>query len=361
MSVRISPGAGVPEKPVLVVGNFLASSVGTNGVCEELASELLRAGWPVLTTSDKIAKVPRLLDMVGTAWRRRHEYAVAQVDVYSGTAFLWAEAVCWVLRRANKPYVLTLHGGGMPAFATRWPTRVRALLESADVVTTPSRFLQQQMTAYRSDLRLQPNPLHVQRYRFRLRHRARPELVWLRSFHGIYAPALAPKVVALLQPELPDVRLAMAGSDRRDGSLRRTRETAEKLGVSSRITFTGRIPKSAVPEYLDKGDVFLNTATVDNTPISILEALASGLCVVSTNVGGIPYLLEDGTNALLVPPDDPESMAAAVRRIITEPGLAEHLSRQAREKAVQFDWSRMLPEWERLLQRVARADQAVTR
>jgi glycosyltransferase involved in cell wall biosynthesis len=100
---------------------------------------------------------------------------------------------------------------------------------------------------------------------------------------------------------------------------------------------------------MSQGDIFLNTTNVDNTPVSVLEALACGLCVVSTDVGGIPYLLEHEEDALLVPPDDAEAMAAAVRRVLTEPGLAERLSRNARKKAEGFDWSVVLPQWERLL------------
>jgi glycosyltransferase involved in cell wall biosynthesis len=99
---------------------------------------------------------------------------------------------------------------------------------------------------------------------------------------------------------------------------------------------------------MDQGDIFLNTTNVDNTPISVLEAMACGLCVVSTNAGGIPYLLEHERDALLVPPDDAQAMARAVHRILTEPGLAESLSENARRKVEQFDWCAVLPQWERL-------------
>jgi glycosyltransferase involved in cell wall biosynthesis len=104
-----------------------------------------------------------------------------------------------------------------------------------------------------------------------------------------------------------------------------------------------------VADWLNRSDIFLNTADIDNTPLSVLEAMASGMCIVSTNVGGIPYLLEHETDALLVPPGDEAAMAAAVRRILTEPGLAERLSRNAYQKAKQFDWSIILPQWDKLL------------
>ena len=338
---------------ILLVGNFLSTSGFTRGVCEDLAERLTQAGWPVITTSHKPARLPRLADMVATAWRRRHEYAAAQVDVYSGPSFLWAKVVCWVLRRTGKPYVLTLHGGALPAFARRWPGRVCRLLRSAAVVTTPSHYLREQMRPYRPDLRLLPNPLDIGRYPFVLRQRPQPRLVWLRAFHHIYNSTLAPRVVALLAREFPDVHLTMVGPDKGDGSLQATQHLAAELGVADRIAWPGGVPKADVPVWMSQGDIFLNTTNVDNTPVSVLEALACGLCVVSTNVGGIPYLLEHEDDALLVPPDDAEAMAAAVRRVLVEPGLAERLSCNARKKAEGFDWSVVLPQWERLLLEVS--------
>ena len=124
---RQTSGSARRVKPtILLVGNFLSGSGFNRGVCEDLAERLAQVGWPVITTSKKPVRPARLLDMVWTAWRRRNEYRLAQVDVYSGPSFLWAEAVCAVLRRAGKPYVLTLHGGALPDFARRWPEIGRA-------------------------------------------------------------------------------------------------------------------------------------------------------------------------------------------------------------------------------------------
>ena len=340
------------KSSVLLIGNFLSSTKGNYNVCEDLASRLEQIGLPVLTTSDKLARFPRLVDMVTTVWRKRHQYVVAHVDVYSGPGFALAEAVCWALRWLDKPYVLTLRGGNLPVFAKRWPRRVRRLLQSAEVVTTPSEFLREQMAPYRSDLRLQLNPIDLDLYRFETRHRPQPRLVWLRAFHSIYNPSLAAEVVALLIKDIPDVSLVMYGHDKGDGSLQTMRQLATRLGVSERIETPGGVSKSEVPDRLSAGDIFLNTTNVDNTPISVLEAMASGLCVVSTNVGGIPYLLEHEQDGFLLPPGDAQAMAAAVRRILTEPGLAEKLTANARKKAERFDGSAILQQWEKILAEV---------
>lgn len=334
------------QRSILLVGNFLSSTVSTRSVCEDLADRLSAHGWKVLTTSSEANRLQRLMDMMRCAWRRRRDYRLAQVDVFSGSAFLWAEVVCGILTILQKPYVLTLHGGNLPSFAQRWPRRVRRLLEGARVVTTPSRYLRESMRAYRDDLELLPNPIDLSRYDFCLRERPQPHLIWLRAFHQIYNPVLAPRVLAVLAREFRELRLTMIGPDKGDGSLQEARRVAAELGVERRIEFSGGIAKQAVPGWLNRGDLFLNTTNVDNMPVSVLEAMACGLAVVSTNVGGIPYLLHNDADALLVPPGDPDAMSAAVRRILTEPGLAAKLSRNGREQAEQCDWSAILPRWE---------------
>ena len=343
---RLRPG-------LLLVGNFLSGSTGTRGVCEDLAIALKSAGWSVLTTSDRPNRVARLLDFLLTVWRQRHNYSVAQVDVYSGRAFVWAELVCWALRMAKKPYVLTLHGGNLPMFAQGSGKRVQRLLQCSSAVTTPSVYLFEQMCPYRQGLVLIPNPLDLAKYPFKHREHPTPNLVWLRAFHDIYNPSLAVRVVAHLAKDFPTVRLVMIGPNKGDGSRESMMDLALKLGVVERVICPGQVLKDEIPHWLHQGDIFLNTPRVDNTPVSVLEAMACGLCIISTNVGGIPYMLEDEHDALLVPADDHEAMAKAVQRLLTEDGLAERLSGNARRKVEQFDWSNILPRWERLLTGVA--------
>jgi glycosyltransferase involved in cell wall biosynthesis len=221
------------------------------------------------------------------------------------------------------------------------------LLHSAAAVTTPSRYLYEAMQPYRADVRLLPNPLDVSAYTFRLRERPHPRLVWLRALQDVYNPVMALRVVALLKREYPDVELLLVGPDKGAGV--RVRAAIAEMELGERVRLVGRVPKADVPQWLDAGDVFLNTSYVDNTPISLMEAMASGLPIISTDVGGIPYLVRDGENGLLVAADDAGAMAAAVQRVLHEAGLAARLSRAARTAAEAFDWAAVLPQWESLL------------
>ncbi|MBA4147185.1 MAG: glycosyltransferase family 4 protein [Verrucomicrobia bacterium] len=337
-------------KSILLISNFLfANGHGSKTVCEELAERLVVEGTNVITTSRKAARLPRLFDMLRTVWSRRHDYQIAHVAVFSGPAFIWAEACCGLLRRLNKPYVLTLHGGNLPVFAQANADRVRRLLESAQSVLSPSGYLQESMSMYRTDVRLMENALDLHRYSFRLRRCAKPSLIWLRSFHEIYNPTLAPRVLKLIADQFPEAHLTMVGPDKKDGSLEKTKKLARDLCVEKQVTFVGGIRKDEVPNWLARADIFLNTSTIDNTPVSVLEALACGLCVISTEVGGIPFLLKKEHDALLVPVGDADAMSSAVCRILDEPGLAEKLSGNARSKAEELDWSVILPKWKKVL------------
>ena len=96
-------------------------------------------------------------------------------------------------------------------------------------------------------------------------------------------------------------------------------------------------------------DIFLNTARTDNTPVSLIEIMALGLPIVSTKVGGIPYLVADQTEAILVSPDNGQEMADAVENLIQEPGKALQISLAAREKAIRMDWENVKNYWNKLL------------
>ncbi|HQR31446.1 MAG TPA: glycosyltransferase family 4 protein [Blastocatellia bacterium] len=364
---------------ILMVSTFLSHKDGSHSVAEDLADRLRNEAEAIICVSSKRSGLMRSLDMVATTLQRRRDYDVAIVGLYSGRAFLWGEAVSWLLEKLGRPFVISMHGGALPNFAKQHPQRVANTLRKAAVVTAPSRFLAELMRPYRDDIVLLPNPIKLERYQFRLRETASPTLIWLRAFHQIYNPELAINVAAKLRKEFPELNLTMVGPDKGDGSRQHTEQLAKELFsstkaheevtkkgkeesvflpdpscafVDERVLMPGGIANSEVPAWLNRGDIFLNTTNVDNTPVSVIEAMACGLPIVSTNVGGLPYLLDDGENALLVPPNDAEAMAAAVRRVLTEPGLAERLSRNARRKAESFDWANVLPMWRELLGKI---------
>ena len=339
------------QKSILMIGNFMSEGgeKSNQNYTVAKAKRFKALGWTVYTASDKENRLHKLADMLAAVWRERSNYAVAHVSLFSGPAFVWAAAVCLLLKLSRKPYVVTLHGGDLPRFAQKWPWPVKKLLRGAKAVTTPSSYLSVAMKPFRDDVDIIPNSLDIKSYPYDVREKPRPQLIWLRAFHTIYNPVLVPRVLAKLVRDFPNLQMLMIGPDMGDGSFNDTKQLASALGVDHKISYPGRVPKKDVPRWLSKGDIFLNTANIDNTPVSVLEAMACGLCVVSTNVGGMPALVDHERDGLLVPAEDPNVMADAVRRVLTEPGLASRLSLTARQKVEQFDWEKTLPRWQKVL------------
>lgn len=339
---------------LLLVNNFLRHGA-TYSTSAELADHLSRRDWRVVCASHYENKILRLADMLFTCIRARGWYDVANVAVFSGSAFLWAELTTALLTALRKPVVLTLHGGNLPQFASRSPQRARRLLGRAQAVTAPSVYLAKHMAPYYNGIQIIPNALDLSLYPYRQRERALPHLVWLRAFHEVYNPMLAPVVIAKLQNDFPQITLRMIGQVK-DGSLEETLAVAEKLGVRNRITIVPGVPKASVPEEISQSDIFLNTTNIDNQPVSVLEAMACGLCVVSTNVGGLPFVIEDGVDGLLCNPNDAEAMAGRIRTILVDPALAARLSTNGRKRVESFGWEVVLPQWERLFCRLISCD-----
>lgn len=335
---------------ILLIGNHFRSKKSNLNIWHELPVRLQGIGWETIVTSKKRCRILRIADMVWTIMSKR--YHIAEVDVFSGPSFLWVELSVIILKILKKPIILTLHGGNLPVFANKHSKRVQRVLASADAVVAPSAYLQIRLSQFRKDIHIIPNPIDKGAYLFRHRTKPRGNLIWVRAFHEVYNPSLAPAILDRLRRNLPDIHLTMIGPDKGDGSLERMQQLASSLDVSSNITIIGGIPREEVPNWLSKGDIFMNTSNIDNLPVSVLEAMACGLCIVTTNVGGIPYLLEHGKEGLLVPPRNPQAFADAIQNIITDQSLASRLSSNAREKAESFDWSIILPQWDRLFHEV---------
>lgn len=354
MSIKTDSPAPFRNLPrLLIVGSFLPGFELKRYAGGNLANEWAQSGGKVIITSRRRARLLRLLDMLGTAYWRRRDYDVAHITIFSGPAFFYAECLVLLLLFLRKPVSLGLHGGNLPDFAGRHPARVQRLFDRARLVVCPSNYLFEKLKTYRPDLHLIPNAIKICHYNLVSPRPGGARLLWLRAFHVTYNPMMAPAVLARLLETLPQARLTMVGPDKGDGSFEATHQMATDLGVLDRINFAGPIPKESVPKVLREHDIFLNTTNFDNTPVSVIEALSCGLPIVSTKVGGIPYLLEHGKTALLVQPGNVAEMAAALKRLVTEPDLALQLSTNGRKLAESFDWSVIMPQWKSLLSGIA--------
>lgn len=338
------------NKPrLLITGPLTGQFKGGLPTQGEMLGRLLAdSGYPVGMVSGNPNRYIRLLEIVWKVFSRRNLYDVIVAQVFSGPAFVLTEAASRLGRLFGKKIIYVLRGGSLPNFSAAHSRWVRSVFARADRIITPSRYLESQLAWLGFPIQVIPNVLEIEEYPYRPRQEIQPRLFWMRSFHEIYNPHMAVRVLADLSRQYPHAVLTMAGPDR--GQQASVEHLAQELGVSDRILFTGFLDDVGKRTQAQQNDIYLNTNRVDNMPVTVLEMAAFGLPLVAANVGGIPYLLQDGENALLVPDDDAGAMADAVRRLLTDLSLVECLTRNARSLAEASSWAEVSRLWDDVFQ-----------
>ena len=278
-------------KPLLYIGNKLAIHGNPPTAIDTLTIKLEDEGYSIITASSQKPKLFRLLDMLVTTFRNRKKVAAVLIDTYSTQNFYYAVIIGTMCRFFKIPYIPILHGGNLPHRLEKSKNTCKQLFNGAYTNVAPSAYLAEKFRGKGyENLTYIPNTIEIQNYPFKLRQEIKAKLLWVRSFSEIYNPLLALQIVELLKKEGLEVELCMVGPEK-DGSLQRCKNVAQELNLP--ITFPGILKKEEWIDLSKDYDIFINTTNFDNMPVSVMEAMALGLPVVSTNVGGLPYLIED--------------------------------------------------------------------
>jgi len=316
---------------------------------EILADRFASEAWDVRETSRLPSRPLRLLDTVSCLVRWHRSIDVVVLSVFSGLAFVMADLTSLLTRVLRVPTVMVLHGGNLPRFQQRHPRWVTRVLRRGRLVVAPSTFLSDTAGEH-TPTEIIPNLIDLDALPYRVRSELHPRLLWMRTFHPIYNPAMAVLAFDQVQQSHPDATMTMAGQEK--GLTAEVQARVEALGHQAAVSFPGFLGSADKQRAFDEHEIYLHTNHVDNTPVSVLEAAAAGLPIVATAVGGVPHLLRHEHHALLVPDDDAGAMADAINRILSEPGLAERLSRNARALAEASAWPAIRDQWEAVFERV---------
>lgn len=288
----------------------------------------------------------RMLPYLAALWRAAGRVQVFHVMANSGWSWhLFAAPAIWIAHLRGTPVVVNYRGGEAANFLRQAAAWMRPSLRRCAALAVPSGFLAHVFRQHGFDSVIVPNIVNLERFSADPAAAAqRPggalRLLVARNLEDIYDNASALRAFALVRQALPQAQLTVAGS----GPLRAELEQlARDLGVAEAVRFTGRVDTADMPALYRDADIMLNPSLIDNMPNSVLEALASGALVVSTRVGGVPYIVEDGRSALLVPPADPAAMAQAVLRLAEEPALAAALRGAGRASVAQYAWASVKP------------------
>lgn len=334
-------------KKLLYIGNKLSEHGINQTTIETLGPLLEKEGYKLIYASSKKNQFLRILDMLWTIWSNRDsDYAI--IDTYSTSSFWYTFATSQLCRTLYLKYIPFLHGGNLPQRLERNPMICNMIFNHSYTCVAPSNYL---LEAFRnhgySNVVYIPNAIDIGYYQNKERKQASAKLLWVRSFADIYNPMMAIRVLQQLQERHPEASLCMVGPDK-DGSLNKTQQLADDLGVS--VIFTGKLTKQEWATLAQEYDIFINTTHFDNMPVSVIEAMALGLALVSTDVGGIPFLVEHQIEALLVGDNEVSEMVASIQQLIDYPSLFKELTKNASQKAITFDWKIVKQQWFKILQ-----------
>jgi len=283
----------------------------------------------------------RLVPYLFRIWRCAGRVDLFHVMANSGWAWhLFATPAVWAARLRGKPALVNYRGGGAEAFLAKEARWVKPTLARAAALVVPSGFLQAVFAAHGIRAEIVPNIIDLARFRPGRPKNQGPHMVVTRNLEEIYDIPTAIRAFARIHARHAEARLTIAGS----GPHRMALENlCAELNVVEAVRFTGQLDNERMASLYETADLMLNPSRVDNMPISLLEAMASGVPVVSTNVGGIPYMVQDGVSALLVAPQDPEALARAALCVIEDPDLAARLRRAGLEAVQAYAWDRVRP------------------
>ncbi len=289
-----------------------------------------------------------LLQPVVTAFRFLG--AARKCDVIHLQACSWwgflPVLVCAPLNKwfTGKRAVASYHGARGHIFLDKYHAIVAPYMRMLSAIGVVSPELQQAFARYGIETEVMDIIINLDAFHFRERLEIKPNIVWVRQFEEMYDPFAAVTVFESVKKEFPEATITLIGS----GSMR---SSVERMVVESGLAgvrFTGILPNTKLPDEFDKADIFLNTSKNDAKPAALLEAAAAGLPIVTTAAGGIPDMVTNGEDAVIVPVGDAEALAREIIALIRDPERARRIGIAARKNAERYGWDSYSNELARL-------------
>jgi glycosyltransferase involved in cell wall biosynthesis len=297
---------------------------------------------------DRLLAVKFVRTLVTQLWywpllvRELRRADVVHVFSASYASFLLAPLPAVVIATlVRRPVILNYHSGEAPDHLRRSVIARFVMKRWVDRVVVPSPFLRDVCASFGIGAEIVPNTVDITRFAYRVRDPLRPRLISTRNFEPLYNIACTLRAFARIQARYPEASLALVGSGSQEGALR---TLAASLRLQN-VTFAGRVDPSQMHRYYADSDLYVQTPTIDNMPLSLLEAFASGLPAVATRIGGVPAMMRDGVHGLLVRDDDDEAVASQVIRLLEQPAYARALAAAARETCAAYQWPLVSARW----------------
>ena len=345
------------EKPptVALISEYPPPAAGMTVLAEEYYSRLKNDGYPILKIRTNpelgvlafINKIPVFKTIFKWCIFLIHCIKIFKADTVhifssSGLNFLLFTLAPLVLAKLmGKQVIINYHGGAAKQFFLKHPRLLKYSMKNSCSLVVPSGYLQDIFKEFGYDSLIIPNIANVKRFTFRKRDTFRPAVLSIRNLTPVYNIQCAVRAFSILQDKYPDAKMYIIG----DGPERENIiNLINQLNLKN-IELTGNIANNEVPHYFDIADILINTSNVDNMPGSILEAYASGIPVVSTNVGGIPYMVKHGESGLLADADDYQRIGENLLKVIENQEDSRRMVENGFKYLTTLNWEPIKASW----------------
>lgn len=318
---------------ILLISNYRQSVGGISGQVEILQKKLCEEGH-IADVFNTHGSFFHRLTLIGKLCKIGREYDIFHIHCCSNWGFLPAVIGIRVGRKLKKRIVLTYHGGGGELFFDKHSQLVHRYLSRTDANIVLSGFLANIFENHHLPYTVIPNIIEVDDSAFRARKPIQPRFICIRAHEELYNIPCILRAFHQVQQHFSESTLMLVG----DGSLHQELiRQVKKMGVPN-VTFTGRIDNSEIIQYLNQADVMLSAPKVDNMPVSLIEAMNAGLLVISSRVGGVPYMIEDKVNGLLFESDNDKQLVEKMVWVMEHQDMAQCIVMKARKSIQQYQW-----------------------
>jgi len=277
-----------------------------------------------------------------TLLARVRKYDVVHTFSASYFSFVLAPTPAILIAKLyGKKVLLNYHSGEAADHLARWSRTAIPTMRLADEIAVPSEYLVRVFAQHDLQARAIFNIIGIDTFRFRERRPLRQIFLSNRNLESHYGVDRVLRAFAIIQHSLPEARLTVAG----DGSQRRALEHLARELNLRQVEFTGQIDQDKVFAQYDAADIYLNGSEIDNQPLSLLEAFACGLPVITTNAGGIPDIVTHEQTGLMVECGDYEAMASEALRLLNDAALAKQIASEARADCQKYSWEAVRGQW----------------
>ena len=318
---------------ILLICNYKPGVGGISGQVEILQQKLRREGHTADIFSTKGSVFWRL-GLFCNLRRVARNYDVLHIHCCSGWGFLPAVVGVAVGRRLKKRVVLTYHGGGGERFFDKHTRLVKHYLTRTDANIVLSGFLAKVFDNLHLPYSIIPNIIELDEGHYRERASIQPNFICVRAHEPLYNIPCILQAFQKVLTELPEATLTLVGNGSQHEALI---TIAKEMGLKN-VSFTGRVYNKEIYQYLDKADIMLSSPKVDNMPVSLLEAMNAGLLVISSNVGGVPYMIEDNKTGYLFPSDDSNTLARLMIQAVQQSSESTAIIRNAHRAVNAYRW-----------------------